>query len=69
MSEKDPTEPETLHVIDTRHALTQEELETMKQLAAWTKTARLLLSLVLAAVAIFGVEHVYRFVENYGRHG
>jgi len=69
MSEKDPTEHETLHVIDTRHALTQEELETLKQLAAWTKTARLLLSLVLAAVAIFGVEHVYRFVENYGRHG
>ena len=68
MSEKDPTEPETLQVIDTRHALTQDELETLKQLASWTKTARLLLSLVLGVVAIFGVEHVFLFVENLGRH-
>jgi len=54
-----------LHLIDTSKALTVEELQELKRLAAMSKSAKWAFAVVLGAASLFGAD---RLLEFLGRH-
>jgi len=48
---------DSLRVIDTSNSLTKEELAELKKLAAMSKTAKILFSVVFSIMMFVGVDH------------
>ena len=55
----------TLHVVDTSKALTMEELQELKRLAALSKGAKLIAAIILGAVSLLGADKI---IDILSRH-
>ena len=58
---------ESLKVIDTRDSLTVDELQELKKLAAMSKTARTVISVVIGAIMLVGGDKLIDFVQAHGQ--
>ena len=57
-------DPHGLKVIDTSDVLTKEELRELKRLASLSKTAKLVMSIVFGAIALFGADHLLEWFKH-----
>ena len=55
---------ESLRVIDTRNSLTREELAELKKLAAMSKTAKVIFSVVFSIMMFVGVDHLIEWLKH-----
>ena len=53
-----------LHLIDTSESLTLDELRELKKIAAMSKTAKAFLAIVIALIALFGLDKVVDFIQK-----
>lgn len=56
---------DVLRVIDTKDALTWEEVRELKKLAGMSKVARALTALAVGVLTLFGVDNVMRWVNEH----
>ena len=57
-------EDESLKVIDTSNGLTREELAELKKLAAMSKTAKLVFSIVFSIMMFVGADHLIEWFKS-----
>ena len=57
-------EDESLKIIDTSDGLTREELLELKKLAAMSKTAKLIFSVVFSIMLFVGADHLIEWFKN-----
>jgi len=55
---------ESLRVIDTRNSLTREELAELKKLAAMSKTAKVIFSVVFSIMMFVGADHLIEWLKS-----
>lgn len=55
---------DNLKVIDTSQVLTVEELKELKKLAALSKTAKFVVSLVFSVLMFVGIDHLVEWLEH-----
>jgi len=55
---------DSLRVIDTSNSLTKEELAELKKLAAMSKTAKIIFSVVFSIMMFVGVDHLIEWLKN-----
>jgi len=55
---------ESLKVIDTSNGLTKEELQELKKLAAMSKTAKIIFSVVFSIMMFVGVDHLLEWFKH-----
>ena len=55
---------DSLRVIDTSNGLTKEELQELKKLAAMSKTAKLVFSIVFSIMMFVGADHLIEWFKN-----
>ena len=55
---------DSLKVIDTSNGLTKEELAELKKLAAMSKTAKILFSVVFSIMMFVGADHLIEWFKN-----
>lgn len=55
---------DSLKIIDTSGGLTKDELIELKRLASLSRTAKLIMSCVIGAIALFGVDHLVEWVKH-----
>ena len=55
----------SLHVIDTSNSLTKEELAELKKLAAMSKTAKIIFSVVFSIMMFVGADHLIEWFKNF----
>ena len=55
---------ESLKIIDTSDGLTREELMELKKLAAMSKTAKLIFSVVFSIMMFVGADHLIEWFKN-----
>ena len=55
---------ESLKVIDTSNGLTREELQELKKLAAMSKTAKIIFSVVFSIMMFVGADHLIEWLKN-----
>lgn len=55
---------ESLKIIDTSDGLTREELMELKKLAAMSKTAKLIFSVVFSIMLFVGADHLIEWFKN-----
>ena len=55
---------DSLRVIDTRNSLTREELAELKKLAAMSKTAKVIFSVVFSIMMFVGADHLIEWFKN-----
>jgi hypothetical protein len=55
---------ESLKVIDTSGGLTKEELAELKKLAAMSKTAKIIFSIVFSIMMFVGADHLLEWLKN-----
>ena len=55
---------ESLKVIDTSNGLTREELAELKKLAAMSKTAKVIFSVVFSIMMFVGADHLIEWLKN-----
>ena len=54
----------SLRVIDTSNSLTKEELVELKKLAAMSKTAKLVFSIVFSIMMFVGADHLIEWFKS-----
>ena len=54
----------SLRVIDTSNSLTKEELAELKKLAAMSKTAKLIFSIVFSIMMFVGADHLIEWFKS-----
>ena len=54
----------SLRVIDTSNSLTKEELAELKKLAAMSKTAKLVFSIVFSIMMFVGADHLIEWFKS-----
>jgi len=54
---------DSLRVIDTSNSLTREELAELKKLAAMSKTAKIIFSVVFSLMLFVGFDHLLEWVK------
>jgi len=57
---------DSLRVIDTSNSLTKEELAELKKLAAMSKTAKIIFSVVFSIMMFVGVDHLIEWLKHHG---
>ena len=55
---------DSLRVIDTSNSLTKEELAELKKLAAMSKTAKILFSVVFSIMMFVGVDNLIEWLKH-----
>ena len=55
---------DSLRVIDTSNSLTREELAELKKLAAMSKTAKIIFSVVFSIMMFVGVDHLIEWLKH-----
>ena len=55
---------DSLRVIDTSNSLTREELAELKKLAAMSKTAKVIFSVVFSIMMFVGADHLIEWFKN-----
>lgn len=55
---------DSLRVIDTSNSLTKEELAELKKLAAMSKTAKIIFSVVFSIMMFVGVDHLIEWFKH-----
>lgn len=55
---------DSLRVIDTSNSLTREELAELKKLAAMSKTAKVIFSVVFSIMMFVGADHLIEWLKN-----
>lgn len=55
---------DSLRVIDTSNSLTKEELAELKKLAAMSKTAKVIFSVVFSIMMFVGVDHLIEWLKH-----
>ena len=55
---------DSLRVIDTSNSLTKEELAELKKLAAMSKTAKLVFSIVFSIMMFVGADHLIEWFKS-----
>lgn len=55
---------ESLKVIDTSNGLTREELAELKKLAAMSKTAKIIFSVVFSIMLFVGFDHLLEWFKH-----
>ena len=55
---------DSLRVIDTSNSLTKEELIELKKLAAMSKTAKIIFSVVFSIMMFVGVDHLLEWFKH-----
>jgi len=55
---------DSLRVIDTSNSLTKEELIELKKLAAMSKTAKFLFSIVFSVLLFIGFDHLFEWLKH-----
>ena len=55
---------DSLRVIDTSNSLTKEELAELKKLAAMSKTARVIFSVVFSIMLFIGADHLIEWFKS-----
>lgn len=55
---------DSLRVIDTSNSLTKEELAELKKLAAMSKTAKVIFSVVFSIMMFVGADHLIEWLKN-----
>ena len=58
------SDDKSLKVIDTSDGLTREELLELKKLAAMSKTAKLIFSVVFSIMLFVGADHLIEWFKN-----
>ena len=58
------SDDKSLKVIDTSDGLTKEELLELKKLAAMSKTAKLLFTVVFSIMMFVGVDHLIEWLKT-----
>lgn len=56
---------DSLRVIDTSNSLTREELAELKKLAAMSKTAKIIFSVVFSLMLFVGFDHLLEWVKSH----
>ena len=54
---------DSLRVIDTSNSLTKEELAELKKLAAMSKTAKIIFSIVFSIMMFIGADHLLEWIK------
>ena len=55
---------DSLRVIDTSNSLTREELAELKKLAAMSKTAKVIFSVVFSIMMFVGADHLIEWLKS-----
>lgn len=55
---------DSLRVIDTSNSLTKEELAELKKLAAMSKTAKIIFSVVFSIMMFVGADHLIEWFKS-----
>ena len=55
---------DSLRVIDTSNGLTREELAELKKLAAMSKTAKVIFSVVFSIMMFVGADHLIEWLKS-----
>lgn len=55
---------DSLRVIDTSNSLTREELAELKKLAAMSKTAKIIFSVVFSIMLFVGFDHLLEWLKH-----
>lgn len=54
----------TVTLIDTSHSLTEDELQELKKLAAYSKAARWLVAGIIAASGVLGIDRIIAWLKH-----